>query len=352
MKIPFTIEELDAHIRNKTVRKVKHPTEDLWILNYTPELQKRWEWDNVTIHCRGLIVDKDYNIVARPFSKFFTVEQLGEEWNPPDGDIELTSKIDGSLGILYWIKDIPFIASRGSFTGPQALKATEMLHKSMRSHKQFQKGITYLFEIVYPENKIVVDYGAKEELVLLAKIDIKTGETIPFTLLEWSVKVNILPSDVTFIKALSMNIQNEEGFVCRFLKTGQRVKIKNEWYKRMSFFLRFIQSKGILKALKDGTIQEYFTVMEDPRVPAWINKEFWKKYGELRDDYDYNMMYFIGERFKIESQMKEGYTRKDIAEVILTKDHSGILFGLLDGKDCSKYIWMLVEDDLKRRGEN
>jgi RNA ligase len=37
--------------------------------------------------------------------------------------------MDGSLGILYWIKDKPFVATRGSFESDQAVKATKILHE-------------------------------------------------------------------------------------------------------------------------------------------------------------------------------------------------------------------------------
>jgi hypothetical protein len=39
-------------------------------------------------------------------------------------------------------------------------------------------GFTYLFEIIYPENRIVVDYNGEERLVLLGIINTETGEEL------------------------------------------------------------------------------------------------------------------------------------------------------------------------------
>ena len=60
------------------VHAQKHPTRDLFIYNYTPKAQYERVWNDVTLMCRGLILDAQYNIVSRPFRKFFN---LGEAEN-------------------------------------------------------------------------------------------------------------------------------------------------------------------------------------------------------------------------------------------------------------------------------
>ncbi|MEN0051252.1 MAG: RNA ligase, partial [Bacteroidota bacterium] len=100
----------------------KHPDANLWIYNYTARTQYDALWNEVTMQCRGLILNKHFEFVARPFSKFFN---LGERANQilPDEPFEVFEKMDGSLGILYWIENEPFIATRGSFVSDQATEA-------------------------------------------------------------------------------------------------------------------------------------------------------------------------------------------------------------------------------------
>lgn len=99
--------------------------------------------------CRGLIVDAENWIVQRPFEKFFSIEQLEP--------FDVYDKLDGSLGILYWVGDEPAIATRGSFISDQAKRGTEFLRA--RKDLNLDRRYTYLFEIIYPENRVVVNYG-------------------------------------------------------------------------------------------------------------------------------------------------------------------------------------------------
>ncbi|HWS84146.1 MAG TPA: RNA ligase [Ktedonobacteraceae bacterium] len=149
-----------------------HPEFDLLIWNYTAKCQFERVWDQVTMQARGLITKSDGTIVGRGFKKFFNIEE--HQGSIPLEAFKVTEKLDGSLGILFQVNGIAYIATRGSFTSEQAVKGTEILHRKYRDFP-FQEQYTYLFEIVYPENSIVVDYGEREDLILLAVIHTKTG---------------------------------------------------------------------------------------------------------------------------------------------------------------------------------
>ena len=57
------------------VRENFHPTLDLRIINYTEKAQYDNEWNNVTTKCRGLIVNSEGTVIARPFDKFLNYGQ-------------------------------------------------------------------------------------------------------------------------------------------------------------------------------------------------------------------------------------------------------------------------------------
>ena len=50
----------------------RHPLENYRILNYTQKTQCEWFWTPETEIFRGLIVDDQNQVVARPFEKFFS----------------------------------------------------------------------------------------------------------------------------------------------------------------------------------------------------------------------------------------------------------------------------------------
>ncbi len=80
----------------------KHPTKDLFILNYSKTTQFEKYWNPITLMCRGLVVDVNFNVVARPFSKFFNLEEHTKAEIPTDLEFEAFEKMDGSLGILFF----------------------------------------------------------------------------------------------------------------------------------------------------------------------------------------------------------------------------------------------------------
>ena len=171
---------LDKDILNEMIDKeyvnvTKHPQFPLYIYNYSKKCQFEHAWNEVTETCRGLIVDGELNIIARPFKKFYNYEELLQmNAQIPDEEFEVYEKLDGSLGILYFWKDKAYIATRGSFISSMALHATNLLNKKY-DVSLLEKSKTYLFEIIYPKDLHIVTYKDVDDIFLLAVIDNETG---------------------------------------------------------------------------------------------------------------------------------------------------------------------------------
>jgi RNA ligase len=245
MTIDF--KRIREEIEQGFIREQKHASEDLFIYNYTVKAQFNEHWTTETKMCRGLILDGRQNIVARPFEKFFGYEQLNGEVSLEP--FEVYDKLDGSLGILYWIGDTPHIATRGSFDGEQAHKATEILRRKY-SRVSFERDRTYLFEIIYPDNRIVLDYGGTEDLFLLAVIDTATGKDMPLE----NIGIPLVERfdglhDLDLLQ--SNQTENKEGYVLKF-ESGTRVKVKFEEYKRLHKLLTGVNERHIWDELRAG----------------------------------------------------------------------------------------------------
>ena len=165
------VDLLARHVRDGYVSVRDHPEAPLQILNYTAAAQYDRAWDDVTRQCRGLIVHTGWDdVVARPWPKFHNYGEHEEGTLDLDALVEVTDKLDGSLGILYpAAKGQWAIATRGSFESEQAIRGTRMWRDNY-SHMRPEPGWTFLFEIIYPENRIVVDYAGAEDLVLLGAV--------------------------------------------------------------------------------------------------------------------------------------------------------------------------------------
>jgi RNA ligase len=168
--------KLDRMVEEGWLISQVHPSLDLTIYNYSQKTQYEKMWNEETLSCRGLVLDSKGNIVARPFKKFFNLSEVEEEI--PNLPFEAFEKMDGSLGIFFWYEGNPIFSSRGSFTSDQSQMGWDML-KDL-NYNLLEEGITYLFEIIDPRNRIVIDYGLDERLVLLGAIDTKTGKEIEY----------------------------------------------------------------------------------------------------------------------------------------------------------------------------
>jgi RNA ligase len=138
------LEKLNQYYEDGLLYKQVHPTLPLTIWNYTEKVQFESKWDEITLMSRGLVTDDKGNIVARPFSKFFNIE---EGKYTPTENFEVWEKMDGSLGIVFWYEGQWVVATRGSFTSDQAIKAKELL-KKYNTDIMFRH-LTYCFEIIY-----------------------------------------------------------------------------------------------------------------------------------------------------------------------------------------------------------
>jgi RNA ligase len=224
------------------VRAQTHPVwPDLVILNYTEKCAFERAWNKITSTCRGLIYNVTTGeVLARPFPKFFNYGEPGAPEIPLDTRVEVTDKLDGSLGILYPTPDGEWaVATRGSFDSEQARHATAVWQRRYadqcgRLGMPFA-GVTLLFEIIYPANRIVVDYSDLDDLVLLGAVDIEYGcsfspyETEAFG--EWPGPRAVSFGHPTLADALAMKPRpGAEGVVVRRWHSEDRIKLKQDEY--------------------------------------------------------------------------------------------------------------------------
>lgn len=277
----------------------------------------------------------DGNVVARPFQKFFNLEEItGSGEKLPEESFVVHEKMDGSLGILYWLDEKPVLATRGSFNSEQALKGTFILHQKYSEHfHKLDKTKTYLFEIIFPENRIVVDYGGMNDLILLAVIDNETGKDVevekdlPFIRPE-----KLDTADYTTLKDMSGN--NKEGYVVRF-ESGLRVKVKFDEYVRLHRIVTGVTTRRVWDMLRNG--EDFTPVLEC--VPDEFQDWLLKTKSSLEDTFN-----------DIEQQCKEaidaipdGTSRKDVALKIASHPYRGIVFSMLDGKNYQDTLWRMLK---------
>jgi RNA ligase len=252
---------------------------DLLLFDYTTAAHVANRWNFFERVCRGLIINRQTGeVVARPFDKFF---YWLEGYKASGHIVTITEKVDGSLGILYRHKGECRVATKGSFFSPQARWATGFL----RDHfdlTDLPDELTLLFEIIYPDNRIIVDYGQREDLVLLVARNRLTGDYLPFfpDLYEMGHRYGFtLPRSYQFNSVDDIIAQtggldsNFEGWVVEF-SDGQRFKFKMDEYVEVHKLLRGLNFPNILQEVARGNINYILQTVPDAFLDAtklWVD---------------------------------------------------------------------------------
>lgn len=256
------------------VNAVKHPDNGMILFNYTQQCQWKSpaEWNWFERHARGLIFDAEGTVVARPFRKFWNYGQV-----EPSADSSLLSvaeKMDGSLGILYWDGKEPHVATRGSFTSDQALWASEYLRNYADDARMLRASaptVTWLFEIIYPDNRVVVDYGGEQGLWLIGGIDRIQGWDLTEDELDSVAmrlkhirrpKIYHLYNLEDALAAVKVMTAHQEGLVLRF-SDGERYKVKGDAYLLAHRIMTGCNFKRVLTAVEQGKYEEMIEGVPD-----------------------------------------------------------------------------------------
>lgn len=234
----------------------------LTVYTYTDQCVFARAWDDVTRNSRGHIYHMETGeCVAWAIPKFFNLnenEEVQFKDLPWDKPYEVFEKEDGWLGVLYRQDGRFKVASRGSFHSPGATWATEFIQR--RDMTFLPEDVTLIFEIITPEQKIILDYKGLATLVVLCAFNRRTGEEYPrFMVEEWAQKA-ALPvvrryDGLTIHDCVAMQaaVKDREGFVIR-LHDGRRVKVKMEWYMQIAKVMAGMSPITTWESMKRGKV--------------------------------------------------------------------------------------------------
>jgi RNA ligase len=369
LKDILSVDLLKEHLKNGVVRVQTHPLyPELCVFNYTEVAQFDRIWDSVTNVCRGLIVvlqgpDRklapDCVVLARPFGKFHNlnteyVPESMEENLPVDAPPLVTEKLDGSMGILYRYADAWWVATRGSFDSDQARWATAWFRQNVGKWVMNEDDATPVFEVIYKQNRIVVDYDF-EGLVLLGVVDNATGRELSRQAVEWIAGDNsarLVPKfDKSLAECAKEDKPNEEGYVLTY-SNGVKVKCKFESYVRLHRILTGLNPKSVWEMLSAKQDEGIRVLLSDQQMPETFKVWFSGWVTQLRSRYAE-----IEKEAKAVFAGKPSGSRKDDALYFTktAKHLTGILFKMLDGKLYDEGIWGMIKpkatDTFKKDGE-
>ena len=291
--------------------------------------------------CRGLIFDKEGNLISRPFHKFFNVNERPETQS---SEIDISAphtimeKMDGSM-----IRPVPL---NGSFRLGTKMGVTDIAEdaEKLLNEERIQfieimiaDNKTPIFEYVAPDNQIVLPYETAD-LVLLAIRDNLNGEYIPFNR---HVPLNVVPVYGSVNESLSDYIvkarerENREGDIIRFAD-GHMIKIKNDWYVRIHKTKDLIRSdRNIADIIVNEQLDDVLPLLDAADL------ETVRAY-ERRFDAALNNVLGRLEGLVTLARVLHGGVKKDVAinfvPNLLNKEDAPFIFSALDGKELRPLV--------------
>ena len=178
----FDIDELHYLVSQGYISSEVNTSGKLTIYHSTRKADQEWptsEWPSAAVVCQGLILDDEYNIIARPPSKIF-------EWMAYEGDIPT----DFAYQVLEYIPGIPCvmyvnhagvvqISATDSFASPASVFANDLYYQGMpdRGHlNEILDTHTPVFRLMAPAfDGVDQDYPIKRGLVLVEIVNKMTG---------------------------------------------------------------------------------------------------------------------------------------------------------------------------------
>lgn len=332
-------QEFVADLAEGYLRKQTSPDGRFTVFNYSERAQFTHHWDTATSNLRGLVVDTDFNVVSRALPKFFNWDEPGAA--QMTGHVEVMDKLDGSMILVSNYNNELVVSSRGSFDSEHARYACKLLYTKYPD-SVIPQGFTYMFELIAPWNRIVVNYGNKDELVLLTVIDNETGKEVPYGELSewWPYEIVERFSFKSLEEALLSDPRpNAEGFVIRRSYTGDRVKMKYADYVHLHRLVSNLSNVMVWENLRQGKSLEDLIEIVPDEFHGWLQdtyQELHKKFTEVLHEVTVDFSDIL-------LSLPEGFTRKDFAMKAGKRKHASALFMLLDDRSIIDWIWKQIK---------
>lgn len=323
------LKQLHEYIKQGYIRATKHPTRPLWIYNYTQKTQSEGFWNELTMMCRGLVLDEKGAIIIRCPEKFFNYNEphaaqinLDNAW--------ISEKLDG-----YYIsirKDSQYgliVTSRGSFDNQYVAAAKKIL-----GNKSLVRNDTYFCELCQNfegDETIIVTKHPEPKLVLWGLRSV--GDTWR-DLRVWGTGWEI--SRYYTQKEMRKYLKGEvEGVVAFDPETWERVKIKTDWFIQRHRAISHCSKKHVWEILKDGGH------VDDMDFPDELLPQLKKWEKELNDEFEAEWLLITSLRAAY-----YGYNKKAIAlSMDIPNSYKPYLYYLFDNNEAraQEKLWQQLK---------
>lgn len=290
-------EALKKFVEENTNLVSMRPAGDgIFVLKYKKRVFFDNLWNDFLEECRGTIVDSDFNIVSRPFTKIYN---YGIEAKAPvladDTKVTAFRKVNGFMGAVTWHDGKLLVSTTGSTDSPYVAMIEELIGENrakFEKHCEAHADYTWMFECVHRDDPHIVP--EKEGLYLLGwrkKTWDSQVEHDPFMLVTHAsslgtIHVESVTTNMVRLAELAKECRHE-GYVF-YTDDGRSAKIKSPYYLTSKWVARNPRTDKLVNLqndIKKNLDEEYYplvdairenivqyTAMDEQARLAWVRQ--------------------------------------------------------------------------------
>jgi hypothetical protein len=269
-------DELKKYVETSGLVNMKEAGEGIYVLKYKKSVFYKNLWNEYIAECRGSIVDRDFNLVAYPFTKIYN---YGIEKEAPvlADDVKVTAyrKVNGFMVSLTWYNGDILVSTTGSTDSDYVVMARELIEPNIDRYRftcQAHQGYTFMFECVHPNDPHII--SEKTGMYLLGMRKNEFGSPIIHEVRSMFLPMafNSLPVEdyyttVGELKAMVKECRHE-GFVA-YTEDGLSFKIKSPYYLTSKWVARNPRTDKIVDMkndIKHNLDEEYYGLIDAIRL--------------------------------------------------------------------------------------
>ena len=324
--------------------------EGLFVFNYS-------QIDSPKTHpivreCRGLIMDKDFDIVCKPFERFFNYGEapdITEKFNIKDAVVY--EKADGSFIKVYHWDGSWRIATRGTafaesenYTGRlfvdmvlEAFGCVDISDFNEKMSRAIPEHLNLFFEFTSPHNRVVTPYTRPEMVYLgtTSKIDgsdLNDLKPMVFVFNTIGLKVRAAKAyKFSSVEDMKLAVDEltglEEGYVAHDLVSDTRIKLKSPQYVAVHLLRGegIPTPKRIAQNIVIGEVEEYLAYFNEDRN---LFTPYIETYEKMLDELDV-----------LWETVKHITDQKEFALAIKYNEYAHVMFRVKQGQGTPRVVF-------------
>ena len=268
LKLKEFVENNPRLVRKK--ESISYP--GLFVLKYTKRVFYDGLWNRFVEECRGTVVDHDFNIISRPFTKIYNFRV--ENKSPvlaDDVEVDAYRKVNGFMCSVTWHDGDILVSTTGSLDSDFCAMARELINVDIyREICRANPRLTFMFECVHRNDPHIIP---EQEGMYLIGYRLKEWDSPvkvdSHALAVFGIQFGCLPvqgfrTTVGDLLKVVKNVRHE-GFVA-YTDDGQAIKIKSPYYLISKWVARNPRTDKIMREdFKQSIDEEYYGLVDKIR---------------------------------------------------------------------------------------